>query len=62
MATAEAVASALGVLVPEAAIVGLPMRENGEIAPEAVTLPRRSGAELRPVARGTWHERDRPNR
>ena len=30
MATVEAVASALGVLVPEAAMVGLPMREDGE--------------------------------
>jgi ADP-dependent NAD(P)H-hydrate dehydratase len=38
MATVEAVALALGVLVPEAAMVGLPMREDGEIAPEAVAL------------------------
>ncbi|MDF0544166.1 NAD(P)H-hydrate dehydratase [Sphingobium sp. H39-3-25] len=38
MATVEAVASALGVLVPEAAMVALPMREDGEIAPEAVAL------------------------
>lgn len=36
MATVEAVALALGVLVPEAAMVALPMRDDGEIAPEAV--------------------------
>jgi NAD(P)H-hydrate repair Nnr-like enzyme with NAD(P)H-hydrate dehydratase domain len=36
MATVEAVASALGVLVPEAAMVALPMREDGEIACKAV--------------------------
>lgn len=38
MATVEAVASALGVLVPEAAMVGLPMREDGEIAQEGVAV------------------------
>jgi hydroxyethylthiazole kinase-like uncharacterized protein yjeF len=38
MATVEAVASALGVLVPEAAMVGLPMRQDGEIAQEGVTV------------------------
>jgi ADP-dependent NAD(P)H-hydrate dehydratase len=38
MATVEAVASALGVLVPEAAMIGLPMREDGEIAQEGVAL------------------------
>jgi ADP-dependent NAD(P)H-hydrate dehydratase len=36
MATVEAVASALGVLVPEAAMVTLPMRDDGEIAKDAV--------------------------
>lgn len=38
MATVEAVALALGVLVPEAAMIGLPMCEGGEIAPEAVRV------------------------
>jgi hydroxyethylthiazole kinase-like uncharacterized protein yjeF len=38
MATVEAVASALGVLVPEAAMVGLPMREDGEIAQEGAAV------------------------
>ena len=38
MATVEAVASPLGVLIPEAAMVGLPMREDGEIALEGVTV------------------------
>ncbi len=38
MATVEAVALALGVLVPEAAMVGLPMREDGEIAHEGVAV------------------------
>jgi hydroxyethylthiazole kinase-like uncharacterized protein yjeF len=36
MATVDAVASALGVLVPEAAMIGLPMREDGEIAQDGV--------------------------
>ncbi|MEJ7935599.1 NAD(P)H-hydrate dehydratase [Sphingobium sp. AN558] len=36
MATVEAVALALGVLVPEAAMIALPMRDDGEIAPEAI--------------------------
>lgn len=38
MATVEAVALALGVLVPEAAMIGLPMREDGEIAQEGVAV------------------------
>lgn len=38
MATVDAVASALGVLVPEAAMIGLPMREDGEIAQDGVTV------------------------
>lgn len=38
MATVEAVAMALGVLVPEAAMIGLPMREDGEIAQEGVAM------------------------
>ncbi|OAN58920.1 NAD(P)H-hydrate dehydratase [Sphingobium sp. TCM1] len=36
MATVDSVASALGVLVPEAAMIGLPMREDGEIAKDGV--------------------------
>ena len=43
MATVEAVATSLGVLVPEAAMIALPMREDGEIAPAAID-------ELREVA------------
>jgi len=38
MATVEAVALALGVLVPEAAMIALPMREDGEIAQEAASV------------------------
>lgn len=38
MATVEAVALALGVLVPEAAMIALPMREDGEIAPAAASV------------------------
>lgn len=38
MTTVDAVASALGVLVPEAAMIGLPMREDGEIAQDGVTV------------------------
>lgn len=38
MATVDAVASALGVLVPEAAMIGLPMREDGEIAQDGVAV------------------------
>lgn len=38
MATVEAVAAALGVLVPEAAMIGLPMRDDGEIAQAAVAM------------------------
>lgn len=38
MATVEAVASALGVLVPEAAMIGLPMREDGEIGQDSVAV------------------------
>lgn len=38
MATVDAVASALGVLIPEAAMIALPMRDDGEIAQEAVNV------------------------
>jgi hydroxyethylthiazole kinase-like uncharacterized protein yjeF len=38
MATVDAVASALGVLVPEAAMIGLPMREDGAIAQNGVAV------------------------
>ncbi len=38
MATVDSVAAALGVLVPEAAMIALPMREDGEIAPAAVAV------------------------
>src|SRR3546814_16088348 len=40
MATVQAVATALGVLIPEAAMIALPSDEKGEIAAEAADVLR----------------------